>query len=88
MIIKAALLTYRDGPIQDQFRDLRIMDLVVPNDPVCGPEGTSLPKRIEVFPSTAYYLLADRNRLAHPESFAAFGAVYLKDLNVGKDRYH
>lgn len=69
MITRAVLLTYRDGSLKDQFRDMRMMDLVYVG---------KMPERIEVFPSTPYYLLHDRTRLSHWESYEAFAAVYLK----------
>lgn len=72
MIIRAALLTYRDGSLKDQLRDLKIIEL----ECVAGV----FPERIEVFPSKPYYLLKDRDRLAHRETYEAFRAVYLLDF--------
>lgn len=80
MIIRAALLTYRDGCREDRKADQHIMDLVCPNG--------DIPERIEVFPSRPYYLLKDRTKLSHPSLCNDCQAVYLLDFDKykGSDR--
>ena len=68
MIARAVLLTYRDGPMREQnptFVDIGRR-----------PDGT-FPAEIEVFPSTRYWLVTDREVLAHRSAYDALPAVYL-----------
>ncbi len=74
MIIRAALLTYRDGCREDRLKDQQSMELVC--------LGGVIPERIEVFPNKAYYLLRDRDRLSHPDLCKDYGAVYLLDFHA------
>jgi hypothetical protein len=71
MIIRAVLLTYRDGCREDRKADQHVMEL--------GCPGGQIPERIEVL-GRPYYLLKDRNRLSHPSLCAGFQAVYLLDF--------